>query len=148
MKRIFALLTAALLLGALCGTALAEGEAELSAMTNEELLQLRQAIGAELTARGVFAEGQDEIYPGVYEVGKDIRAGDFLFTLKEGYRTWVELRIYASVEDIEEGEDAEREYVTSELGEQFGLLLEDGKVLSVEDGVFLVAERENVGWRP
>ena len=148
MKRIPALMIAMLLLCA-CGLiALAEGETDLSAMTNEELLELRQAIGAELTARGVFAEGQDEIYPGVYEVGRDIRAGDFLFTLKEGYRTWVELRIYASIEDIEEGEEAEREYVTSELGEQFNLLLEDGKVLSVEDGVFLVAERENVGWRP
>ena len=84
----------------------------------------------------------------MYEVGKDIRAGDYLFTLKESTRTWVELRLYASTEDYEEDEDPEREYVTSDLGSTFNLLLTEGMVLRAEDGVFLVAEREIVGWRP
>ena len=148
MKRILALLFAAALLCACWTAALAEGEPDLSGMTDAELLELRQAIGAELTARGVFAEGQDELYPGVYEVGKDIRAGDFLFTLKESTRTWVELRLYASAEDYEEDEEPEREYVTSDLGSTFNLLLTDGMVLRAEDGVFLVSERGSVGWRP
>ena len=148
MKRIPALMIALLLLFA-CGlTALAEGGMDLSGMTDEELLALRQAIGAELAARGVFAEGQDEIYPGMYEVGKDIRAGDYLFTLRESTRTWVELRIFGSPEEYREDEDPEQEYVTSDLGSTFNLFLTDGMALVVEDGVFLVSERESVGWRP
>ena len=148
MKRIIALLTALLLLCAGCMTALAEGETDLSGMTDEELLELDQKIKEELTGRGYFAEGQDEIYPGSYTVGKDIREGDFIFTLEEGYRTWVELRLYASEEDFEEEEDPEDEYVTSKLGSRFNLLLKDGMVLTVEDGVFLISDRGEVSWRP
>ena len=146
MKRGCILLTALLIVFCMGATALAE--TDFSALEDEELLAVRQGIEAELIARGIIGDGKDELYPGVYEVGREIRAGDFMFRLIGSSRTWVQLKLYASMEAYREDEEPEKEYVTSDLGATFNLLMKDGMVLVADDGVFAVWEREAVGWRP
>lgn len=76
MKRILVLL---LVLLSLASIAYAENAAvDISSMTTEELVSLRNSINAELATRN-FAEKEVTVPPGTYTIGVDIPAGAYTF---------------------------------------------------------------------
>ena len=81
MKRMLALL---LVLLTLAPISHAENAVDLSAMSTEELVLLRNAVIAELGARN-FNDKEVTVPPGRYTVGIDIPAGVYTLTRTEKY---------------------------------------------------------------
>lgn len=74
MKKIICLLVSAMLLA----TPVCAGEIDLSAYSDDDLLALKAQVDSELTNRGV---GESAVLQeGVYVVGKDVKAGTYVFT--------------------------------------------------------------------
>lgn len=81
MKRIITVFIIILLLVSI-GTAYTES-IDLSSLSNEELLNLPQAISAEMISRGLVKSAQ--LGSGKYTVGKDIPAGSYIITNEYKY---------------------------------------------------------------
>lgn len=81
MKRFLALLFVMLFF---ISIASAETTFDLSSMSTEELLNLRNAINTELAVRG-FKEKEVIVPPGRYTVGTDIPVGVYTLTRSEEY---------------------------------------------------------------
>ncbi len=81
MKRILVLL---LMLLSLVSIAHAETAVDLAALTTEELVELRSAVNAELSARN-FKEKEVTVPPGRYTVGTDIPAGIYTISRTKEY---------------------------------------------------------------
>ena len=87
MKKLICALLAVVLAGCLILPACAEG-IDLSALTWEELLELKAQITMEQLSRDEWEEV--EVHQGVYKVGEDIPAGKWTITCKTGYSCYFE----------------------------------------------------------
>lgn len=141
MKKI---LIAVLLLTMLTVTAISE-EFDLESMTTEDLVLLHERIDEILEDR--FECQLDVIYPGIYVVGKDIKAGDYLFSCtKVGIANFWIFEIFNSEEDYANRNVDHRQNLR--LSGQMRLKLEDGMVLSVGEGLGTVQTISKPSWAP
>ena len=121
-------------------------ELDYSSLTADELIGMRNQITAELNSR--FSPDPSAIYSGNYIVGKDIKAGQYIFAydkLAEGC-TYGELLLYAN----EEARENRDEYVLENLriGVEFYLNLVDGMIVEVNLGSGTLRATVTPEWAP
>ena len=148
MKKLVSLLLVFLL----CfGASAAADGLDLSAMSTDDLLILRNQITAEISAR--LTDDSAMITDGLYVVGVDIKTGMYriacasddyidvmLFDSKENYQTY-QKNTYANV--------TYRLYrVTLSRGEMATVHLTDGMVLEISDGIGVITEIVKPSWAP
>ena len=124
---------------------------DMSAMSMEDLIALRDSIAAEIISRG----GDNTIGIGVYEVGTDIKASDFKVTAMKGTDGYTTFTIFKDREEYDEYNAGN--YDLGEIGELYGsedtgydtgnLNLKDGEILYVERGEAIIEETKN-SWKP
>ena len=132
---------------------------DFASITTDELLKIKQALDAELTARNVTPSST--IVEGMYTTGKSIKAGSYKITCLESYGSnGYTIQTFASEDD----------YASYEIGMQYGLgnallsaylvysdslevgqsatvQLTDGMVLLLADGIASI-EVSNAFWMP
>lgn len=123
----------------LFNTCIAEST-DLTSLSYEELLVLKQSVDAELLVR---AENPNPVLlPGTYEVGKDIQAGTFYILFDQAYDSFMtaDVYIYKDRADFDVGYSA---YSKSKVqfsvavytgGDSARIDLADGNMLAIEDG--------------
>lgn len=133
MKRLLLLI---LVLTLAVSNALA-AEIDLSAMTEEELIELRVQIDE------LLGDSGDMIYEGTYVVGTDIKAGRYQLTCsKTGAMHYVIARIF---ESTNMGQEIERHDVY--LGNSIYLNLEDGMTFVLKQGACTI-QPVSSNWAP
>ena len=125
MKKIFALLLTTLMFAVPVCAAV-----DLSTMTDDEIIALRDSVDAEVIARGL----KEVIPAGVYVVGKDMVANRYTFTGQEE-ESFSYLAYYNSKDDYDNG-DIEANTLLG-YGEPFFLSLEDGMVLEIRNNMWI-----------
>lgn len=135
MKKIAALLLALILC---LGSLPAFADVDLSAYTQEELLSLRDKINQELLKRGIIKVVAVPI--GMYIVGEDIPAG--AYTIKPERYSWIDVYTDESMKKRSFGEGlqaSKNEYIGK-------LILEDGNLVSVEEGTLFFSPYQGLGF--
>ena len=142
----------AVLLAAIIGTtnvSAAVAGIDISGLSNEELVELREEIDQKL-----FDNGEtDTINEGVYVVGKDIKAGTYELSSKAIESIdWTFVYVYNSKEDCDKGHKSAREsYIVgnrdsneTELDEyhSVSVTLEESNVISIEENTCLIKPYE------
>ena len=126
MKKIVTFLVVFALISMLI-TGLSESNVDLKSYSDDELMSLRDSISDELINRGV--EFDVPFYPGMYVVGKDIRAGSYDIVLSGcGYGD--SIAFYASNEDRENYNIMKFDSF-DENQEGYHLTVEDGMVFDI-----------------
>lgn len=129
MKRFLCLVLALVFLSA---SAAAE-ELDLAGMDFESLMQLKQAVDAELYSRP--AAEPRVLQPGIYEIGKDILPGRYLARVNSyefGKNTYCHLSIYKTFKAAADyGDCVYYETISLEDG-SLGIDLPDGKFFKVD----------------
>lgn len=117
-------------------------DVDLSSMTDQELLALKNQVNTEIASRGSI----DMIPSGRYVVGRDIKAGQYTFygTVPEGGGMGTTISWFASEEDMNNGESIDWEYL--HLGEQTFINLSDGMGVKFSDSVPI--EQTKASWMP
>lgn len=141
MKRFIVVLLAVLLIS---GSALAE-EIDFSGMSLSELLALHEKLDAAIQEEFDCALDPSSMYQGVYVVGKDIEAGNYLFTSIS--KTFFMCHLYEDVEHKQAHDGGQHETIT-QIGDTLSLTLEDGMVLVVDQGVAAIKAIEKPEWAP
>lgn len=130
MKKAMALILA--LVFTFCGAfALAE-EIDLSGLTDDALLALRNRVQAEIVARHMA--GTADLASGKYIAGEDIPVGSYIYTAKATGNDWASVTIYADhgdgdqlfwqiVDAPEEGEEQKSFFITLNEGDQLKSLI-------------------------
>lgn len=124
MKKIFALLLTTLMFAVpVCASV------DLSTMTDDEIIALRDSVDAEVIARGL----KEVIPAGVYVVGKDMVANRYTFTGKE--ESFSYLAYFNSKDDYDNGNIEANELI--DYGKPFFLSLDDGMVLEIHEDMWI-----------
>ena len=143
MKKLIAVLLVSLLI---CPATMAEG-IDLTAMSTDELLTLREQLNAEIIAR----TGPDSavIGRGVYYVGETLKASSYELTCVERNNDalyfWVE--VYNSAQDFEAGKVAFN-CGQMVLGSVTTLTISDGMVVKIKNGSGTLRALEKPDWMP
>lgn len=150
MKRFLSLLV----IGIMLATPVFAETIDVSAMSLEELLALRNTVNTAISERIDLSFNDSKIGTGVYVVGKDIKPGryDLICTFSKiktypdgstGY-SLCEIDIFPDASD-----DASSIYSYSfiALGQQFAVELKEGNVLHIKDGNFQIQKSEH-SWAP
>lgn len=105
---------------------------DFSSMTTDELIALKDSVLAELKAR--FGQTDHaHVTEGTYLVGRDIDAGTYIFFRNAAYEYSSRVKLYASIEDIDD-RDYISDYYLSKEGDETRVELTDGIYLVI-DGV-------------
>lgn len=142
----------AVLLAAIIGTtnvSAAVAGIDISGLSNEELIELREEIDQTLSDNGET----DTINPGVYIVGKDIKAGTYELSSKAIESIdWTFVYVYNSKEDYDNDNDnyslsyivGNRDSDETELNEyhSVSVTLEEDNVISIENNTCLIKPYE------
>ena len=124
MKKIFALLLTTLMFAVpVCASV------DLSTMTDDEIIALRDSVDAEVIARGL----KEVIPAGVYVVGKDMVANRYTFTGKD--ESFSYLAYFNSKDDYDNGNIEANELIG--YGKPFFLSLDDGMVLEIHEDMWI-----------
>lgn len=126
MRRILCVLLAVLTLALAACPAFASA-VDLSGMTDDELLELQEALSAEIVSRGIHLTA--ELPKGKYIVGRDIPAGAYIYTCLAAGDDWGNVTVYADggdgdqllwevVSAPEDGEEPETVYMNLSEGDQ------------------------------
>jgi len=127
MKRFLAVILAALLLTLTICSALAE-TIDLTALTDDELINLPQAIAAEMISRGLVKSAK--LGSGKYTVGKDIPAGAYI--IKNEYKYSMNIHVKNSA-----GKNVYN-LALWKTGEETGKIdLSEGDVLDINGNILL-----------
>lgn len=129
MKKLFVLLLALLLIG----TAVAEG-IDLSGMSYEDLLELRQQVDAAIWASDGWQEVQ--VPAGVYVIGEDIPSGRW--TVSPGGRLST-ITLYPTKTDYTEQTYNYISLTMLNEGESYTLDVQDGQCLEIGGGALTFA---------
>lgn len=108
---------------------------DLDSMTLDELVSLRDEVNSKIAELG----GDNVLPQGTYEVGKDIKAGQYKVMGCEGYDMSC-FNIYATKEDWETSENGIRGTVAYEDGTSAMMNIDDGEYLDVTWGSLVVEE--------
>jgi len=134
MKRVFALVFSLLMLF-LIPAALAEG-VDLTPMSLDDLLKLRQSVESEINAR--LASDVSVIFDGAYQVGKDIKEGSYLITyMSLEKNSYLNVFIFANEDDYSRfhnnNESTSIFYeMLGEPGDNVFVTLETGTILEIQ----------------
>lgn len=115
---------------------------DLESMSLEELVKLRDKINVKIAGLG----GDNILPQGTYEVGKDIKAGQYKVMGCEGYDMSC-FNIYSTKEDWNATENGIRGTVTYEDGTSAIMNIDDGDYLDITWGS-LVVEEIKASWMP
>lgn len=145
MKRIFSAVLVMLIF--LTTNALSEGvKVDLSNMTLEELIALRDVVTAEIYSRLDFSFEDEEIGAGSYRVGEDIKAGkyEFICTYSETRKQRSNGEVsYLGTIWVLDGEDDNVqtmfEYGDIPIGQKIMFELEDDQILVIGRCTGLIA---------
>ncbi|MDO5435526.1 MAG: hypothetical protein Q4G19_04075 [Clostridia bacterium] len=116
-----------LLICALLAPAALAGAADLSAMTDDEIISLLDEVNAEIVRRGINKTAK--LPEGAYIVGRDLPAGRYIFTSLATGDDWGNVTVYSEggkgrqllweiVSAPEAGEDPDTIFVTLSDGDQ------------------------------
>lgn len=133
------LLVSILLCSALFALPVMAADIDLGSMTLEELQELDALVEAEILAKG----GGEVIGAGLYEAGKDIKAGDF--ELKSGNGKSSTVILFPSKESA----DSDSRYLAYEFlsdGKGLTIGMQDGYVLYL-DGSLYIKQLEAPSWK-
>jgi hypothetical protein len=125
MKKILCLLVALLLVGSL---GLAEA-IDLSSMTDEELLALKEQVDCAINERGISAA--PHLLSGVYTAGSDITPGKYVIHVPSGQSSGY-IYVYENKEKLEKNEIAYEHYIVYDTEQDFYISLEESNVLSID----------------
>jgi len=153
MKKIFSALLIIMMF--LSANALSEGASDdLSTMTMEDLIALRDAITTEIYSRLGFSFEDEQIGAGSYLVGEDIKAGkyEFICTYSETrtQRSSGEVSYLGTVWILNSEDDNAQtlfEYGDIPIGQKIMFELEEGQILTIGRCGGLIAEY-NHSWAP
>ena len=126
MQRILCVLLAVLTLTLAACPAFASA-VDLSGMTDDELLELQEALSTEIVSRGIRMTA--ELPKGKYIVGRDIPAGAYIFTCLAVGNDWGYVRVktdggdgdqllFEVVSAPEDGEEPETIYMNLSEGDE------------------------------
>lgn len=125
-------------------------EIDLSSMTLDELVALRNDISFEISSR--VSDQGEPFYPGRYDVGKDIKAGTYVITNvtddpDNNALNWIECGT-ATIKENGELESSYHEYI--KCGSSVMVSLADGMVflLSTDTGIMTITTMEKPSWAP
>lgn len=146
MKKILVIVIAAFML---CSTALCE-EIDLSSMNLEDLLALHTRIDEAINEELTCLLDTDNIYQGVYVVGKDIAPGYYLFTCIIDEQDDGNFDFFYELYDSEETYAAHNRSMFDRFncGTSAQLNLQDGMVLRIINGTAKVQAAETPAWAP
>lgn len=120
-------------------------EIDISGMTADELLTLRESINEELEQR-VGSDGS-EIWSGEYTVGKDILPGQYVLTLTKIVEDVNgEVRVYRDADAYEEYDYDIAELLSKDEG--YYLDLSEGMILVIEYGSGTLKSAQKPSWMP
>ena len=149
MKKLCALFLAAVMSLIIVGTAFA-AEVDLSSMSMDGLVALRNDITLELESRLIFDDNR--IGEGIYIVGKDIRSGYYEFTVTQmaDNTSFVIIELYEDQNHYDNKEkinnDGNTGYLKS-IGDMMSINLSDGMILTIRKGSGTIQEVKPA-WAP
>lgn len=120
---------------------------DLTTMSLEELIQLRNDVDTEISSR--ISSNNDTMYQGAYVAGKDIAIGRYTFTALE--TSYLELfdtndNFKSYRKDYKEEDRAY--YNQMKEGDVVTLNLEEGQVVNISRGSGLVTAISSPSWAP
>lgn len=118
-------------------------EIDFSNMSLDQLFELKISINQEIAKR--YGEGWEELVPGEYFIGKEIKSGRYEVLGIKTYGNYT--NICFRVIDPNNRE----KYVYSNspsIGESFVCVLEEGTILKIFDGVLLIREAPKSKYAP
>lgn len=136
----------------LAATPVMASDIDLTSMSTEDLVALKDSINTEIANRG----GDNVIGEGVYIVGTDIKAGSFKVTAMKGYDGYTTFYIFKDSAEYEEYKggnydvgDCVVDLDSYEEGDidSGNLTLKEGEVLYVYRGNAVI-EEVNPSWKP
>ncbi len=141
MKKILATL---LIVCTLFTTTVYAASVDVTSMTTDDLLELKEAINSEILKR--FGTEGDSIYTGKYIVGEDIKSGMYVITFpsKNSDYDYGQVIVYPTVEC----EWSDREVITLRIGEEGYLELNDGNVIDVSYLTGVIRPITKPSWAP
>ncbi len=125
MKKFLCLLIALLLVGTI---ALSES-VDLSSMTNDELLALKDQVVQEINERGITTD--PHLLSGIYIAGSDITPGKYIIHVPSGQSSGY-IYVYENKEKLEKNESAYEHYIVYDKEQDFYVSLEESNVLSID----------------
>lgn len=145
MRKFLAILIACMLLTI---PAFAE-TVDLSSMSLNELIQLRDAVNAAINEQLDFYFSDSKIGMGYYDVGVDIKPGkyDLICTYAETVEDRGSRCMVAVLSSRAEDADALEEFYYITSGQQISVELVEGNVLVIARGNFLIQNSEH-SWAP
>lgn len=127
---------------------------DVSAMSLEELLALRNTVNTAISERIDLSFNDSKIGTGVYVVGKDIKPGkyDLICTLARIDLSFEGTPRYSmcSIDIFSDASDDAKSiccFSRIAVGQQFAIELKEGNVLCIDDGNFLIQKSEH-SWAP
>ncbi len=141
MKRFIIVLLAILVVP---GSALAE-EISFEGLSLSELLSLHEKLDVTIQEQFECSLDTSCIYQGVYVVGEDIKAGDYLLT--SASKIYFMCHLYEDMAHKEAHDGGQHETLL-QIGDTLSLKLEDGMVLVVDQGSVHIKMIEKQEWAP
>lgn len=122
---------------------------DLSALSLEELLGLRNSVNAAINEQLGFDFSDSKIGMGYYDTGVDIKSGkyDLICTYAELDKDYDSKCMVAVISSRAEDADTLGEFYYIMPGQQIFLSLEEGNVLVIARGNFLIQSSEH-SWAP
>lgn len=149
MKKFTGVLLALLITVSCTGFCIA-AENDLSAMTIDELVTLRNQITAEIISRIPDAE---PFYSGKYTAGVDIKEGSYTITnltpeSEDGVDTWIACTVRAKADESEEGEVVMDQYIHA--GTAVMINLTEGMTMNIRSSKsqMSITINEKPSWAP
>ena len=109
------------------------------------LLKLHERLDAAIQEQLDCTLDGNSIYQGIYIVGNDIQAGRYLLTSTS--KTYFMCHLYENMEHKEAHSGGQHETLLS-IGDTLQLVLEDGMVLVVDQGVSYLTIISEADWAP
>ena len=141
MKRMLVLM---LIMVMTASSVLAE-EIDFANMDLADLLALHERLDEAIQDAFECELDENNLYQGVYVVGKDIKAGYYLLTSLN--KTYFMCHLYENEAHKEKHEGGQHETLLN-IGDTLSIHFEDGMVFVVDQGVVAVKESENPQWAP
>lgn len=118
-------------------------DVDLKALSDEEILQLKEDITSEIGERGLSIS--EIFHPGTYEIGKDIASGRYLFIPDSGNANVI---ICETLDDFKNEEFSIIHYLWKSDNDSAVVDLTDGQLLVITNGDALVSVAEKSAFAP
>ena len=145
VKKVIVMIITVFLLATVAGSAFSEN-IDLSALTNDELLSLKQELTDEINMRGI--NEKYKIYVGEYCVGTDILSGVYLFTRADAADANTQITVYPSMSAKQSvftvGDVMDKSTFLGFLyeGDEIAVPLSDGDILCIEHSACMISNAE------